>query len=1041
MRGFAVFLTKHCRTVALAIGFITVVLGIGATKLSVVIDPDEILPQNHRYIMATNEVDRLFGNKFAVVIGLTAKSGNALRPDVLKALSEITAKISVAPGVVRASVLSLGARKVKDIRGNNEGLTVRPMISGAVRSPEDIEYLKEAIGLNPVYKNFLLSRDGDTVSVIAEFRKDAGGFKAIVQRVDDIVSPYRTPELDIAIGGQPRFLALIEMYSDRMIFLLPVALILIGLVHWEAFRSIQGLVLPLATGLLAVVWSVGILGWSGRPLDAFNSTTPILILAVAAGHAVQILKRYYEEFWLARSRGEDRANANRTAVIESLVTTGPVMLTAGCIAATSFASLALFGIATIRTFGIFTAFGILSAVLIEMTLIPALRIMLPAPNTEEPRSQGSGGLWARLADRLADLTLHRSGTVLAVSGLLLSLTLVGASHVRIDNSMRAYFMSWVPARLDDARLNRTLPGVNVLFVLVRGRAADAIKRPDILSAMQETQLFLEREPQVGKTLSLANYVQRIDAVMNGDHSKGAIPDKQDLVSQFLFLYDISGEPTDFDSLVDSGYRNAVIFAYLNEDSSVYLSGLATKLRGFMNEHFPRDVETFIGGNAMSPVAQNEVLVPDKLLNMLQIAGVVFAISAICFRSVAVGLLVLVPLGLTVAAVFGLMGLTGIPLQVATVTVAAMGVGIGADYAIYLCYRLREEVRRCTSDAAAIRRTFETAGKAVMFVAAAITAGYATIMLSWGFLLHFWLGLLISVAMAVSSLAALTTFMTLIVRLRPRVIFQDRAAALVRITTSVVAILMLGLPQARAADTSADQIVEKSFMVTKVQDSSAAAIFTLISANGEERIRNTLTRTRLEENGIDNMRFTRFTAPQDIRGTSTLTVEHSNGDDDIWIYLPALKKTRRLVASNKRDSYVGTDFTYGDIIGFRTSDWRNEILRKEPIDGAECFVIQSSARTPQIAETSGYSRRVSWIRADNFVLVKGEQYDRAGALQKLLSVDDIQQVSRSPERWQAMRLQMKNVQSGHQTVIVLKDFKANQGILADQFVPRMLEREQ
>jgi len=435
-------------------------------------------------------------------------------------------------------------------------------------------------------------------------------------------------------------------------------------------------------------------------------------------------------------------------------------------------------------------------------------------------------------------------------------------------------------------------------------------------------------------------------------------------------------------------------------------------------------------------------VRDKLLNMLQIAGIVFMISAACFRSVIVGLLVLVPLGLTVASVFGLMGFANIPLQVATATVATMGVGIGADYAIYLCYRLREEIRRSASDAVAIRRTFETAGKAVMFVATAIIVGYATIMLSWGFLVHFWFGLLISVAMAVSSLAALTIFMALLVRLRPRAIFQDRAFALARITACIAAgVLMLGPHQARAADMSADQIVEKNAMVAKVRDSSAEAIFTLTNANGEERVRNTLTKTRLEENGVHNMRFIRFTAPQDIRGTSTLMVEHSNGDDDIWIYLPALKKTRRLVASNKRDSYVGTDFSYGDIIGFRTSDWRNEILRREPIDGADCFVIQSSARTPQVAETSGYSKRLGWIRADNFVLVKSEQYDRAGGLQKVLTVDDIQQVSRSPERWQAMRLQMKNVQSGHRTVIALRDFRANQGIPSDQFVPRMLEREQ
>src|SRR5262249_2645850 len=152
-------------------------------------------------------------------------------------------------------------------------------------------------------------------------------------------------------------------------------------------------------------WGLGFMGAMHLPLDIFNAPTPILILAVAAGHAVQLLKRYYEEYARIERRGATPAHeANDTAVIQSLCSVGPVTLIAGSVAALGFFSLTVFEIETIRTFGIFTGLGILSAVALEMTFIPAVRSLLPPPRGALHIGEGHR-FWSRIPQLLADWVL------------------------------------------------------------------------------------------------------------------------------------------------------------------------------------------------------------------------------------------------------------------------------------------------------------------------------------------------------------------------------------------------------------------------------------------------------------------------------------------------------------------------------------------------------------------------------------------------------------------------------------------------------------
>lgn len=246
------------------------------------------------------------------------------------------------------------------------------------------------------------------------------------------------------------------------------------------------------------------------------------------------------------------------------------------------------------------------------------------------------------------------------------------------------------------------------------------------------------------------------------------------------------------------------------------------------------------------------------------------------------------------------------------------------------------------------------------------------------------------------------------------------------------------PAAGAAPPSADDIMKADFVASKVADSTQDATFRLINAQGQERVRETSGQTKLQPGTTDNRRIVVFNAPADIRGTKTLLIEHSGGDDDIWIYLPAMKKVRRLVASNKKDSFVGTDFSYGDVIGYRVEDWTHALVRDETVNGLDCWVIQSTPKSAQVAGFSGYSKRISWIDKRSYVAVKTEIYDNQGTFLKRLTQDDIREVDPKAHRWQAMRLTAENAQTGHKTIIELKNFKANIGVSDAEFTPGFLE---
>jgi uncharacterized protein len=755
------------RLVTLAVIAASLFMVTRVSRLEVEVDPDSQLPQRHPYIQALNRLHAVFGEKNLVFIGLFPTTGTIYRPAFLAKVKRISDRIEALPGVVPRTFLSLASAKAVDIRATGDGMQVQAFLEPLPTTDGEANHIRERVTANPQYLGTIVAKDGAATAIVADvdFTAALPGYPEVRDAIRAVLADEQDGTFTARLGGPAIYVAALADYSARMFYFFPLALLVIGIVHYEAFRTLQALFLPLLTALLAMLWSLGLLGALGVALDPFNVMTPILILAVAAGHAVQMLKRFYEEL--------ADVHEVREAVVRAMSRVGPVMIIAAMIAALSFLSLLTFETRSIRNFGLFTALGILSALLIEMTLIPALRSLLPPPKARESLRQDARHVFDAVTEAIAKAVSGAGARrVLAVAFAVAIVSAALGSRVVVDSSFRRQFFPTATVRSDDAELNRAFAGTSTIVLLIEGESDGALDEPALLAAIDRLQAWAAAQPHVGKTLSFVDYVKRMHAAMNAEAPPKPLPETRNLVAQYLLVYSLSGSVEDFDSLIDPRHRTCALRIYLDEDSTRFGSRMIARLRDEADRALPRGYGVRVTGSLASSDALNEVMVHGKLANIVQIGTIILAIASIAVGSLVGGFLVAIPLALAVLTNFGAMGLFGQSLDIGTSTISAMAVGIGADYGIYFLYRLREELARGVGLDAAVGRTLATSGKAILFVSSAIAAGYATLCFS-GFGYHIRLGILVAFAMMVSSLGSLTVLPALVLTMRPA--FLLRAA--------------------------------------------------------------------------------------------------------------------------------------------------------------------------------------------------------------------------------------------------------------------------
>ena len=238
-------------------------------------------------------------------------------------------------------------------------------------------------------------------------------------------------------------------------------------------------------------------------------------------------------------------------------------------------------------------------------------------------------------------------------------------------------------------------------------------------------------------------------------------------------------------------------------------------------------------------------------------------------------------------------------------------------------------------------------------------------------------------------------------------------------------------QLTAQQLTGREIIDKAYNIPTGEDQTSDLTMTLINKSGSVRVRKIKQFTKDFGNVEKSIMF--FTAPADVKNTSFMNWTYdSDKSDDQWIYLPALKKVKRISSESKSDYFMGSDFTYDDLGDRKLDDDTHKLLREETIDGVDYYVVESIPKD----EDYMYSRTVTWIRKDNFIGLKKEFYDEDGELLKVLKIKKFEKISGFLV---ITNSEMENVQKNHRTTMVLDNIKINTGIPASKFTERMMMR--
>jgi hypothetical protein len=252
-------------------------------------------------------------------------------------------------------------------------------------------------------------------------------------------------------------------------------------------------------------------------------------------------------------------------------------------------------------------------------------------------------------------------------------------------------------------------------------------------------------------------------------------------------------------------------------------------------------------------------------------------------------------------------------------------------------------------------------------------------------------------------------------------------------------LLPGLPEARGAGPSAREIMDKVALTRKLDGSEAVVKMLIVSEQGQTRERKITMATKLYDGGKTEKRIYRFLSPADVQGTGVLVFDYETQADDVWIYLPALRKTRRIVSSQKSQSFMGSEFTYGDLNIPPLDDFNYTLVKEEDYGGEPCFVVDVLPKKKETGTDEGYSKKTFWISKAKFAIRKGLFYDAGGALLKELKTDDIKLLDPKKNRYRAMKMEMTNKKNNRRSVFESEKVTLAPDTKDEFFTPRYLER--
>ncbi len=731
-------IVNYPKAVLAMVLLLTALAGFGITKIETRNNYDSDLPKDDPIIATNDRLEEVFGEKDVVMIGI--RTDDIFNEITLNKIALISEELKQVDGVVEDQIISLAT--LNNIKGRDWGLEVGAFMQTVPETGAEIEQLRHDVQSNHLIYGKLVSEDFGSTVITANIERGYDQ-STVYYQVRAIARKYAGPE-KIFPNGEPIMQQEIDLGIQRDVStLLPFALIMVLIGFYLSFRSLRGVFIPFSVVVLSIIWTMGIMGHVGLEITVVSSALPMVLVAIASSYGIHVLHRYYEEV---------RHRSVAEAVTETMRAMAPPVLMTGITSAAGSATLAVFKITSIREFGIITAIGILAALFLTLTVPPALLMLLKKP-AEKPQRTGRP-VGDRILRYLAYLSLNRSGYIAAATLIIIGFSIVGITRIGVGSDFTDMFPDGHRIKHSFTMFNDYLGGARFFNIMITGEEPDTVTDPSLLRQIDAFQEYAAGLEGVGYTSSFADIIKRINRVMNNDDpAYEVIPDSRELIAQYLLLYSMSGDPGDFEDIVDYDYQRAKIRVAIQTSNQDDHKRLYRDLRLYAQANFDQQVEIEFGGSVMGWLAQVRYIASGEIVNIISAIGIIFVFCAVAFRAFSGGLFTVIPLVIASMITFGLMGFLGIRLEMGTAIITAIAVGVGVDFAIHFVSRFKEEFQATGDLEQATVTTLTTAGKAIIFDMFSNVLGFSVLIFS-GFTPVQNFGWLVSLTMLTSGFGSL-----------------------------------------------------------------------------------------------------------------------------------------------------------------------------------------------------------------------------------------------------------------------------------------------
>jgi uncharacterized protein len=682
----------------------------------------DLLPQEHEYIKLHNEIRDTFGGANIIVMSVEVDEGTIFTNDTLDRIHRITQKLDEVTNINHNLVSSLTHRNTRKIWITPDG-TIR---SKNYYDPQRGEYTAEelaniqrdVLSSNNVY-GLLVSPDMKSALIKGTLNEGQLRYRVVFDEIQAIRDSESAEGITIHATGNPVLVGWVDSYSGQIlqIFAYTILIVLVILIVYT--RKFLGVVLPLMGMALTTIWGVGFMGLFGYNLDPLMLVVPFLISARAMSHGIQKIERYFLELSLT----EDKVLAARNT-FNSLFRPGALAIVADA------AALYLIGLGSVPIndkMAIYASFWALTMVVTVLVLIPMLLAELPKPKNTEVKTTIVRKLFPKLA--LVVATPSRSRNVLIGCLLIAIASSFLAVKVQVGEPEPGSPLLYRDHdfNFSSKSINDSFPGSEEMFIIARASENGGIKRPEVLKALTDFQNHMMHDPNLGGVKGVNNLVKQVNQMTRNDDPRwGVIPTVNSNVGGLMFMYMMSSPtPGALLEYIDTDERIANLVFYYKDHTGETIRRSIHLAKEWI-ETTGKEIEGLEINLAGGPVGVTAAIDEEAYqTNLIVVPAVLLLILAFTFwfyGSIHSGVMMLASMGFATTLTYACMGVLEMGLNVNTVPMIAVGIGLGVDYAIYMMDRIKEEMHFADNLQEAVTRAVGTTGVAIAFTATTLIGG-------------------------------------------------------------------------------------------------------------------------------------------------------------------------------------------------------------------------------------------------------------------------------------------------------------------------------